>query len=300
MRLLLTGASGTIGARLVRIFADRGFRVRALVLPDDPFAARLEGIEQLELERGDITRPETLRGLFDDVHSVFHLAAVILTPNPQVFDTVNVEGTRNVVDGAARAGVSHFVFCSSASVVYPHTTAYSRSKRECERIVREQREMAFTIVRPTLVYESGGGQEFVLFDEYLRRFPVVPFVGSGAALKNPVHVDDLIEGIAAIAGSEAACGKTYNLCGGEEVTIRELAELMLAHAGLQKPIISIPVPLCRLAARVMGVVLDDPPLTLQAIAGITQHANLDCSEATRDLGYQPVGVRAGLARCERR
>ena len=58
---------------------------------------------------------------------------------------------------------STFILVSSASVVYPQTTAYSRSKRRCETIVREQDALRYTIVRPTLVYETRGGEEFLRF-----------------------------------------------------------------------------------------------------------------------------------------
>jgi len=294
--ILVTGATGTVGARLVHGLLERGHRVRGLVLPGDPFRERLAGLD-CEIVEGDITRADTLAGVCQEVDTVYHLAAVILSGDPAVFERVNTEGTRNMLAEAAAAGVEHFIYVSSASVVYPWSTAYSRSKRECERLVRARRNMSATIVRPTLVYERDGGQEFELFMRYLKMFPVVPFIGDGRALKNPVHADDLMAGLLSLAGCRQSHGKTYSFCGGEEISIGQLARLMLEQQGRRKSFVHLPVWFCKAIALASGLVMKNPPLTLSAIAGITQNANLDSSSARQDLGYSPVGVREGLPRC---
>ena len=286
-----------MGSRLVKGLLEKGHKVRALVLPDDPLVSRLEDVD-CQVFEGDITDYDSLVGAFDGVETVYHLAAVILARDPMVFASVNIQGTRNMLKGAHEAGVRHFVYVSSASVVYPETTAYSRSKRECERWVKRYKSMKHTIVRPTLCYGEDGGLEFDLFWDYLKKFPVVvPFVGWGQALKNPVHVDDLVNGLVAVAGCEKACNKTYNFCGGEEISIGELARLMLQYSGKRKVIVPVPAALCKAAAMVLVMVMKNPPLTWNAVAGVTQDANLDRSEAERDLGYRPIGVREGFKRC---
>jgi NADH dehydrogenase len=285
-----------MGSRLVRGLVSAGWKVRALALPNDPFVSRLAGVD-CEIFYGDISDAASLEGAFADVETVYHLAAIIIADNRKLFEKINVGGTRNMVEGAVSAGVNHFIFVSSASVVYPKTTPYSLSKRECERIVKEQRVMNYTVVRPTLAYEENGGQEFMMFMDYLKRYPVVPFIGTGSCLKNPVHVDDLMRGFLALAGNDKSFGKTYNFSGGEELTLWELAGLMLKHQGIKKVFVPIPVPLCRMVSTIMEKTMKRPPLTWNAIAGAIQDANLDHSSATEDLGYNPIGVREGLKKC---
>ncbi|MDD5306535.1 MAG: NAD-dependent epimerase/dehydratase family protein [Deltaproteobacteria bacterium] len=294
--ILVTGGAGVVGARLVRGLATAGHAVRALTLPGDPNAARLADTG-CEIAYGDVADAGSLVRVFDGVHTVYHLAAVIITRDPRDYDRINVGGVRNVVAGARAAGVTHFVHVSSAAALHPEGSAYARSKLEGERIVSSQDAMRFTIVRPTLVYDRDGGQEFRMFLAALERFPVAPFVGLGRARKNPVHADDVVKGLLAIAGNPRAHGKTYALSGGEAIPVRELAKLMLRLRGSSRPIVPVPVPLCRLAAFVMERVMSDPPLTRYAVSRIVEDADLDNSEARRDLGYDPVGVREGLARC---
>ncbi len=129
----------------------------------------------------------------------------------------------------------------------------------------------------------------------LRKYPIVPFVGRGRALKRPVHVDDLVRGFLAICGNPKTYGKTYALSGGEAIELRELAHLILCHYDLHKPIVSIPVWLCKILAAVFERTTKHPPLTWNAIAGLTQDADLDHSLATTDLDYRPIGIREGLS-----
>jgi NADH dehydrogenase len=293
--ILVSGGAGVLGARLVKRLVDKGRRVRVLTLPRDPGAARVAGWG-CDVVFGDVGDAATLAGVFDGVETVYHLAAVIIARDPSVYGRVNVEGTRNMVEGALRAGVRHFIYVSSAAVVDPASSPYARSKAEAERIVQAAAEMPSTIVRPTLIYERGGGEEFARFVESLKKYPVVPFVGRGRGRKSPVDAEDVVRGLAAIEGNPRSQGRTYNFSGGEVVTIREMARLLLRQLGLRKPILTVPVFVCRAAAFVLEKAMDDPPLTRYGISRIVADADLDNASARRDLGYSPAAFREGLAK----
>lgn len=292
----MSGATGVLGARLVRALRDRGYRVRGLSPPGDPFRARLDGTG-CELVEGDVRDAASVPGLWDGVDTVYHLAAVILAPDPALFDTINRRGTAQMVEGAARAGVGHFIYVSSASVTYPQLTRYAESKLVGEALVKSEHRFHHTIVRPTLVYDEGGGQEFMMFLRYLQRLPAVPFIGAGHAWKRPVWAGDVVAGLAAIAGNARTHGKTYNLSGGARIRMIDLARLMLAHHGQRRWFVPVPVGVARVVARGLKLVMKDPPLTLQAIAGIVNDADLPPGDAEADLGYRPLDVEAGFARC---
>lgn len=290
--ILITGGAGVVGRRLCKGLIEKGFEIRVLDRP----GTSLPGLD-VDLVHGDITDPTTLKGLFDGVETVYHLAAVILPPDDSWFQRVNVEGTRNVIEAATEARVKHFVLISSASVVYPHTTAYSLSKRETEAMISAQTAMAYTIIRPTLVYDENGGEEFMRYLDQLKRWPIVPIIGDGSAKKNPVHTDDIMDGLIAIAGNEKTQGKTYAFSGGEDIGMWHLSKLMLAHQGLSRPFVRIPVWAARAAAWLLGKLMANPPITWQMIAGVIQDANLDHSDATEDFGYAPKGVHEGFQIC---
>jgi len=293
--IVVTGGAGVIGSRLVRGMCEQGHKVRVVTLPGDPFASRLAGLD-VEIFYGNVADARSLEGVCAGADAVFHLAAVLLNDDETVFERVNFGGTRNMVDAARKAGVKHFVFCSSISVTYPFTTPYNASKRKAERFVKDEcGDMHWTIVRPTLAYNENGGEEYRVFVDFLKRYPVGFFIGRGQARKNPVHVDDLMKGFLAIPGNPKSYGKTYPFCGSEAVSLWEMGRLSLQREGVSRIFVPLPVSLCRLAAWVMGVVMKRRPFSRHVIAGMTLDALPDWSEAREDLGYQPVGFRQGLA-----
>jgi nucleoside-diphosphate-sugar epimerase len=291
--ILVTGGTGAMGSVLVRELAKRNHRVRVVCMPHDPFVSRIKDCTA-DIRYADIGNRRDCAGICDGVTTVFHLAAIIISRDESAFGRINAEGTGNVVQQAVKANAGHFVYVSSASVTYPRPTPYSLSKRIAEDIVQKS-GLAYTIVRPTLVYGEKGGQEFDMYLEYLRRFSVVPFIGNGAPLKRPVFVDDVTAGLLALCDNKASYGKTYNLSGGEAISILDFSRLCLSCMGMgTKPMVRLPVWLCMAIARVMGLVMKDPPLSWQVIAGITQDANLDPSAAMRELGYAPKKVSEWL------
>lgn len=294
--ILISGGAGVMGSRLVKGLVKAGNMVRVLTLPNDPNVSRLEGID-CEIVYGDVSDSNSLIGIFDGVKTVYHLAAIIIANDPSVFQEINIEGTRNMVEGAEAHGTEHFIYVSSASVVFAPASAYARSKIEGERIVKSQKSMHYTIVRPTLVYERNGAQEFMMFMDYLKKYPIIPFIGRGRVKKNPIYVDDLVQGMLAIANNPKTYGKIYNFSGGEEISIWVLAKLMLKHQGLSKPMIPIPISLCKFVASVMEKTMKNPPLSSYAISRIEQDANLDNTSARYDLGFKPIGITEGLQKC---
>jgi nucleoside-diphosphate-sugar epimerase len=297
--ILVTGGAGVMGSRLVRRLVAENHRVRALVLGGDPLAGRLAGCG-CEIVEGDITVPESLAGCMRGVDTVYHLAAVIVAHDPAVFRNVNVEGTATVVRAAAEEGARHLIYVSSASVVYKHSTHYSRSKMDAEAIVRSESRIAHTIVRPTLVYDRRGGQEIELFAKYIRLSPVVPIVGSGSAIKRPVYAGDIVDGLSKIHGNVRTFGGTYNLSGAEALTMMELAHLLARQMHVKRIMLPVPEGICRAALRALQAVVRLPALGAQIMSGFVEDADLDPADAMRDFGYDPLPARWGIARYFRR
>ncbi len=287
-----------MGKSLARAFMSQGHRVRILALASDINAKDLEE-EGIEVRRGDITHSETIERLCDGIDTVYHLAALILSPqNQNLLWKVNLEGSLNVIREAENASVRHFVYISSASVAYPRSNTYSKSKQGVELALKKSQLKNVTVVRPTLAYCEGGAQEFQAFVKHLQRFSIVPMIGNGKALKAPVYVDDISDGLTAILGNPKSYGKTYNFRGSQVLSMAELARELLNFMGHNKAMIFIPVTLCRLlalSAYLYGKIFKkNPLLTWQTISGVTQDAIGDYQEAQDDLNYRPRSFEVGL------
>lgn len=295
--ILVTGGSGVMGRALIRALHARGYHIRIFTLPGDPAVDGLKDIVE-DVRFGDIANSADLSGVCDGIDTVYHLAAIIIAGSEKQFQRINVDGTRHVLEESKRASVKHLIYISSASVIYSQPTPYSLSKRTAEGLVKSS-GLQYTIIRPTLVYEKGrGGLEFDMFLKYLRRFPIVPFIGTGKSLKRPVFVEDIIKGLVAVNDNPRAYGKVYNFSGGETISMKAFSRLCLACMNRNNTlIVPVPVWFCRVLATILKWFMKNPPLRRQTIAGIIQDANLDPKEAMVDLGYCPARVSEKLPEC---
>jgi NADH dehydrogenase len=295
-RILITGGTGAIGSVLIKRLSELGRKVRVLTLPNDPAIKQLSE-KAIETWPGDISDHRSLSGICENVSVVIHMAAIILTDNDSDYDRINITGTNNILNEAKKSNVSHFIHISSASVLYPKTTPYSLSKRVCERLVRES-GVRYTIVRPTLVYGKNGGQEFDIFLANLKKFPTIPFIGSGESLKRPVFVNDIIDGLITLSSQPEGKSKLYNFSGGEAISMINFAKFCLFLMNVRYHMfLHIPVWFCILASAVLKKVMKHPPLRWNMIAGVTQDADLDPSDAIRDLQFKASKVSKTLPQC---
>lgn len=261
----VTGATGHLGNVLVRELLRRAKRVRALVEPSDDLRP-LSGLP-IEIVRGDVTRKETLAGAFSGVDVVFHMAGVVSISSLDVnlVRTVNVDGTRNVVEAARRAGVRRLVYTSSVHAfaeppsggVLVETAAYEpalapgdygKAKAEASRIVLDaiQGGLDAVIVNPTAVLGpfdyriSEMGELLRMFAR--RRLPAV--VDGGYDF---VDVRDVASGHL-LAAEKGRTGESYLLTGGR-MSVRELMRVLGDEAGRPPPRLVLSLPVAAAIAR---------------------------------------------------
>ena len=262
--VLITGGAGVVGSRLCQKFLSMGLSVRVLTLPGQGEVKRLP--KEVEIFYADVTDPKTLSYAFQGVHTVCHLAAVILAKDRSAFERINYQGTKNVLLASKSAGVKRFLMVSSISVTYPVLTDYGLSKLRCEMLVKNF-GIPYTIVRPTLVVEETGGAEYMLFVKYLKKTPIVFLPGGGKCLKRPVPTEDLVSGIVMAATSPKALGKVYALGGSKVLSMAEMARISLERAGMHKKIHNIPLWICHILATLKQIFIPGSVSAKQALAG---------------------------------
>jgi dihydroflavonol-4-reductase len=253
----VTGATGHLGNVLVRELLRRGKRVRALVEPGDE--ARALAGRAVEIARGDVLRSGTLSAAFEGTEVVFHLAGVVSISSLDVeaVRTVNVDGTRNVVEAARRAGVRRLVYTSSVHALtepgrggvlteaagYDPALApgdYGKAKARASRIVLDAVKDGMDAVLVNPVYVLGPhdyrlseiGEVIVMFS----RFPI-PAGMDGCY--DFIDVRDVATGHVA-AAERGRAGESY-LLSGERMTVRELMRILAGLAGRKPPRIFIPL-----------------------------------------------------------
>ena len=309
MLTLVTGASGHIGANLVRSLLAQGRPVRALVHRN---VRPLEGLD-IEIVYGDICDPETLHRAFHGADVVYHLAArvSILKHDQALLESVNVIGTRNVVEACLACGVRRLVHFSSVHALTqepldtpldetrPYVESgdcppYSLSKANAEKEVCRGLEKGLDaiILNPTAVVGPHDYQPS-LFGEALialanRKLPAL--VSSGF---DWVDVRDVVWG-AARAEERAPKGSHY-LLSGHWVSLREVATLVSEITGTPTPSLVLPVWLVRTFVpmlthldRLRG---QRPLYTDNAMRTLQSNCNVSHEKAAGELDYNPRPFR---------
>jgi nucleoside-diphosphate-sugar epimerase len=192
----------------------------------------------------------------------------------------------------AAKGMARLVAISSTSVFTkaaspdPYEQGMVRRLTEGEAAVRafcEANGVAWTILRPTLIYAEGQDQNVSRLARLIRRFGLLPLAGRGQGLRQPVHADDLAAGAIAAAGSAAAENRAYDLPGGETLTYRAMAERVFEGMGRRPAIVPLPEGLWRLAFAVARPLL--PGATAQMGARMSEDLTFDGAAATADFGW---------------
>jgi dihydroflavonol-4-reductase len=313
MRYMVTGATGYIGGHLVRQLLEAGHEVVALVR--EPAAAMDLDDLGAQLARGDILDRASLERPMTGADGVFHLAAWyrVGAQDRSAAEAVNVEGTRNVLETAAGAGVERIVYTSTLAVVgdtgrrvvdeaYRHDgpwlSEYDRTKWLAHygvALPMAEAGAPIVIVQPGLVYGPGDHSNVgnVLRDYLRRRLPLVPDQGGCWS-----HVADSARGHI-LAMERGRIGESY-IIGGECHLWRDVLRLAKEITGVRPPRLTLPPVLARTAAlllRPLAAVVQLPPMyhpeTLRVAAGTTYWGS--DAKARRELGWSPRPLRDGLA-----
>ncbi len=312
MTVVVTGATGHIGANLVRALIDKGRPTRCLVHVN---RQALTGLNT-EIVQGDIRDQESLCRAFRGAEVIYHLAANIslfMDDWPRL-ESVNVIGTRNVVEACLRAGVRRLVHFSSihALVQEPLSTPvdesrplvasrrcppYDRSKAAAEKEVQRgiERGLDAVIINPTAIIGPHDYQPSY-FGEALLALARRKLPGLVTGGFDWVDVRDVVEG-AMRAEEQAPTGARY-LLSGHWVSMCDIAAMVAEITGVSAPSFACPLWLARLGAPVVtafgGLNKKWPLYTSVSMRALRSNRDISHERATRELGYQPRPFRETL------
>jgi uncharacterized protein YbjT (DUF2867 family) len=280
-RIAITGGTGFIGLHTAKALLAAGHEVR-LVARGERGGPRPEGAT---LVRADVITGKGLAEAFDGCDSVVHLVAVIRERRKQTFERVNVGGTENVVLAARQAEVAHLVHLSAIGADPDPRYAYLASKWQGEQLVRAG-GVPYTILRSSLVFGPGDAF-FTVLTRMVRLAPVVPVVGDGRALFQPIAVGDL----ARIIGECLARGPQHRVIevgGPDQLTYEEIIDTIKGELGAHRLKVHVPVPMMMPLAFVFEKVLPKPPVTPGQLR-LLEKSNVTRPDAVpAEFGFAPL------------
>ena len=290
--ILVTGSTGFVGSHLVHGLTKAGHRVRALVRKGSP-VDRIRG-EGVETAVGDVGDPESLARAVSGCEAVIHLVGIIQPGPDYTFESIHVEGTRNVLEAAkAAGGVKHFIYQSALGTRKGAVSEYHKTKHVAEELTKGS-GLNYTITRPSIIFGKGDGFTARLA-QVIKLMPVVPVIGPGKGKLQPIYIEDLVEVFVKVVLNPAYYGRTLELGGPEQLTFDEVVEELKAALKSRKPTLHVPICMVRPMASVMEKVLPHPPVTNDQLT-MLEEDNICSMKDLDELGIKPVRFRDGLRR----
>lgn len=293
--ILLTGATGRVGAPLLRRLTTARVPVRCLVR--DPKRLGPERV-RVQIALGDLADPPSFRNALRGVSTVVHLAASARDQPQGSIEELNAIATWRLVQAAERAGVEHFLFTSVLGATAHDRTRFLRAKALAEQAVTES-GLRHTILASSLVYAPG--DELLTLLTRLSLLPLVPLAGRGRARFQPIWADDVAECIQGaldrpIDPASPSPSRRLELAGPDVHTYAELARIVLRAAGRPRRLVPLPLGVTSRALRLAEALMKSAaPITwdeaeLLEVAMTTPHGT---SGAER-LGVVPKRLAAVL------
>lgn len=302
-KVLVTGGSGYFGSILVDRALERGDTVRILDL-NEPIERDRLGVEVCP---GDVRDADLVRSACEGVDVVLHnVAQVPLAKDRDLFWSVNVVGTANVLLGARLAGVRKVVHTSSSAIygipgrnpvveesVARPLEAYGRAKLEAEVLCREAiaSGLDVTIVRPRTILGHGRlGIMAVLFEFVAEGAPVYVLNG-GHNRYQFVHAEDLAD--ACLLAADRPGPTSYNVGTTDFGTMRETLQALVDHAGTGARVRSLPSAPARIAMQVVSK-LGQAPFAPYHWLLYGESLWFDTTKARNELGWTPTHSNASM------
>jgi uncharacterized protein YbjT (DUF2867 family) len=284
-RVAILGGSGFIGRYVVKRLAERGdvVAVGGRNAVEAKFL-RLKGeVGQVGLINVSIGDEQLLRAFVADNDAVVNLVGILRESGSQRFEAAHHIGPARLARIAREAGVPRFIQMSAIGAEPRATSAYARTKGAGEAAARDAFPTA-TILRPSVVF----GPE----DQFFNRFaalatvsPVLPLIGGGETLFQPVYVGDVAEAVVRCIDDSSTAGRIYELGGPKVYSLRALFELLLEEIRRKRLLVNVPFGAAAMQARLLSL-LPDAPLTPDQVE-MLKYDNIVSPNA---LGFEALGI----------
>src|SRR6266849_354311 len=287
--ILITGATGYIGRHLVARLVAQGERPRCL-LRDISRAKRILPADKVELVEGATTSPDSLGAAVQGVDTIVHAACLTADRKQSTgneYEKTNVQGTASLIKVAKKAGVKRIIEIGGLGTTPDKPGSYMQGRYLAEKMLKES-GLDWTIIQPSVLF--GKGAPFIKgLTDLIRTSPVVPLIGGGKVMFQPIYVEDVVTVIIKVLEDPArTTGKTYTIGGPQYYSFTQIIDALLHAMHKSRVKAYAPTLLVGVGAAVMEAVLPRPPLTSAAMALFSFNNTTDLNSVERDFAFTPM------------
>jgi uncharacterized protein YbjT (DUF2867 family) len=290
--ILVTGATGYIGGRLVPELLARGYRVRIMVrTTSEEHRDRWPGAE---VAVADALDADSLRGVFKGIHAAYYLIHSLLLGHKE-FETKEIQAAENFRRAAEDAGVARIIYLGALGDTHASLSPHLRSRIQvAERLGCGT--VPTTVLRAAIIIGSGSAS-YEIIEHLVKNLPVFLVPRWAQTRCQPIAVRDVIKYLVGVLETPATCGKSFDIGGRDVLTYQQMLKIFADL--LVRRRLFLPCPLCNIGLFAYFASLVTPvpaAITRCLMEGITNEVVCQSDEIRRAMPFEPLGYREALVR----
>ncbi len=277
--LLLTGATGFLGEFVLKELIDKGYDVTCFVRK----TSNLNIINELNVKYiyGELDDYASICKALEGKDALINIASMGFGHAP------------NIINSCKQMNVKRAVFVSTTGIFTKLNPDSKAIRLEAERLIKES-GLDYTIIRPTMIYGTPRDRNMWRLVRYLKKISILPILGDGTYLQQPVYVKDLANAIIKAYESPISVKKEYNISGARALTYNEVIDLTAKALGKKVIKMHVPIKLSYNLLKVYEKVSKKPILKAEQVLRLNENKAFSHEEATADFGYNPLGFEEGI------
>ena len=279
MKVLVTGATGFTGSRLVPLLLQNGYQVRVFVRPTSdrsPLSALT-----VEWATGDFANPETFTAAMHGVDALVNIASL------------GFGHAESILKSMKEAGVRRGIFISTTAI-FTQLNAVSKSIRLAAEEAIQTSGLDYTILRPTMIYGSKRDRNMWRLIRLLRITPIMPIFGDGESLQQPIFVDDVAQAVLLALKNDMTIGKSYNIAGKAPLSYNQVIDTVASALGKRVWKLHLPyMPIVRALQFTERMKLR-LPIKAEQVLRLNENKAFSYEEAQKDFDFNSRSFEEGI------
>jgi len=279
--ILLTGATGFLGEFVLKELVKRGHEVTCFVRK----SSNLDIINQLNVKYffGELDDYKSICEALDGKEALINIASL------------GFGHASNIIKACEKSNVKRAIFISTTGIYTKLNPDSKIIRLEAERLIKESK-LDYTIIRPTMIYGTPKDRNMWRLIKYLKKIRILPILGDGTYLQQPVYVKDLASAIVKTYESTICIKKAYNISGAKPITYNDVVNITARALGKKVLKIHIPMKISYNFLKAYERMSKKPMLKAEQVLRLNENKDFSYEEASKDFEYKPLGFEEGIKR----
>lgn len=277
--ILLTGATGFLGEFVLKELIERGHEVTCFVRK----TSNLDGINKLNVNYlyGELDDYKSLCEALTGKEALINIASLGFGHAPII------------INACEEMNIDRAIFVSTTGIFTKLNPDSKGIRLEAERLIENSR-LKYTIIRPTMIYGTPKDRNMWRLVKYLKKLGILPILGDGTYLQQPVYVKDLATAIICSYENAISIGKAYNISGAQALTYNKVIDTTAKALGKRVIKIHLPMKISYNLLKAYERISKKPKLKAEQVLRLNENKDFSHEEAKKDLGYNPLSFEEGI------